>query len=77
MREGERAEGRGRLRQEEEKEQERKESGGGERERGRELENAFAKGYAKLFYKRVISGVAVSISVNLDKKWLPHFTLYF
>lgn len=52
-------------------------SGGRERERGRERENVFAKGYAKLFYKRVISGVAVSISVNLDKKWLLHFTLHF
>lgn len=77
MREGERAEGRGRLRKE--KEQERKESewGKGKRKRERERENVFAKGYAKLFYKRVISGVAVSISVNLEKKWLLHFTLHF
>lgn len=43
----------------------------------RDREKTFAEGYAKLFSIRDILVVAVSICVNLDKKWLSHFILYF
>lgn len=36
---------------------------------GRERENTFAEGYAKLFSGSTVSVVAVSVCVNLEEKW--------